>query len=36
MSKFFNLLLGHLISLIDLFLKIGVIPFFEEDLLIIG
>jgi hypothetical protein len=34
MSKFSNLAFGHLISLMGLFFKIGVLPFFEKHLLI--
>ena len=36
MSKFSNLAFGHLINLMGLFFKIGILPFFQEPLLITG
>jgi hypothetical protein len=36
MSKFSNLAFGHSISPMGLFLKIGILPFSEEHLLIMG
>jgi hypothetical protein len=36
MSKFCNLAFDHLISLMGLSFKIGILPFFEEPLLITG
>jgi hypothetical protein len=35
-SKFSNPVFHHLIKLMDLFLEIGFLPFFEEHLLIMG